>query len=64
MEVVKGAMNNGERFKKMKKFFSGVGEGQSSGVWHPYGEKSEKFKDMISEKKLQGSSKNKEQVKC
>ena len=50
MEVVKGAMNNGERFKKMKKFFSGVGEGQSSGVWHPYGEKSGKFKDMISEK--------------
>ena len=35
----------------MKKFFSGVGEGQSSGVWHPYGEKSGKFKDMISEKK-------------
>ena len=64
MEVVKGAMNNGERFKKMKKFFSGVGEGQSSGVWHPYGEKSGKFKDMISEKKQQGSSKNKEQVKC
>ena len=26
MEVVKGAMNNGERFKKMKKFFSGVGK--------------------------------------
>jgi chlorophyllide a reductase subunit Y len=64
MEVVKGAMNNGERFKKMKKFFSGVGEGQSSGVWHPYGEKSEKFKNMISEKKQQGSTKNKEQVKC
>ena len=64
MEVVKGAMNNGERFKKMKKFFSGVGEGQSSGVWHPYGEKSGKFKDMISEKKLHASIKTKEQVKC
>ena len=48
----------------MKKFFSGVGEGQSSGVWHPYGEKSGKFKDMISGKKLQESDKKKEQVKC
>ena len=38
-----------EAFQKNEKFFQ-VGEGQSSGVWHPYG-KEWKFKDMISKKR-------------
>lgn len=64
LEVIGDAINNGKRFKKMKKFFSGVGDGESSGVWHPFGEKNAKFKELISEKKLATNKVTKEQVKC
>jgi chlorophyllide a reductase subunit Y len=63
LDVLGDAMNNGDRFKKMRKFFTGVGVDSTSGVWHEDKPEQKEKKLSIQGKTVSTSSK-KESIKC
>ena len=63
LDVLGDAMNNGDRFKKMRKFFTGVGVDSTSGVWHE--DKPEKKEKKLSiQGKTVSTLSKKESIKC
>lgn len=50
VQVINSAISNGERFRHMREFFDGVGEGDTAGIWETVPKLRPEFKEQFARK--------------